>query len=97
MALVIGTVILLQIVPGKVTIQAVTKPVSSPIKADQLELNRQLVANYDAVGSLPSGEPIRFHCAQWIDKVSLRDSSAGLVIERTTPRLEITPIGFETY
>jgi hypothetical protein len=97
MALVIGTVFLLQTVPGKQTARAVAHPISKPIKADQLELNRQLVANYDAVASLPGGQPIRFHCTQWLDKVSLRDSAAGLVIERTTPRLEIVPLGFETY
>jgi hypothetical protein len=67
------------------------------LKADQVQINRQLLANYDAVGRLPSGEPVRFRCAQWVDKVSVSDSAAGFRIERTIPRLEIVPIGFETY
>jgi hypothetical protein len=67
------------------------------LKADRVEINRQLLANYDAVGRLPTGEPVRFRCAQWVDKVSVSDSAAGFRIERTIPRLEIVPIGFETY
>jgi hypothetical protein len=67
------------------------------LKADQVEIDRQLIANFDAIARLPSGEPMRFRCQQWIDKVSLRDSGDGLVIERTTPRIEIVPVNFETY
>src|SRR5258708_40264585 len=55
MALVVGMVIVLQIVPGTGTTHAVTSSSSSRIKADQVELNKQLVANYDAVGRLPNG------------------------------------------
>jgi hypothetical protein len=67
------------------------------LKADQVEIDRQLIANFDAVARLPTGEPMRFRCQQWIDKVALRDSADGLVIQRTTPRLEIVPVNFETY
>ena len=67
------------------------------LKADKVEIDRQLVADFDAIARLPSGEPVRFRCQQWMDKVWLRDSAAGLVIERTTPRLEIVPVRFETY
>jgi hypothetical protein len=67
------------------------------LKADQVEIDRQLIANFDAVARLPNGEAMRFRCQQWIDKVALRDSANGLVIERTTPRLEMVPVNFETY
>jgi hypothetical protein len=67
------------------------------LKADKVEIDRQMVADFDAVTELPSGQPVRFRCEQWMDKVQLRDSRAGLVIERTTPRVEIIPIRFETY
>jgi hypothetical protein len=73
--------------------------VSSPhslLRADKIEIDRQLVADFDAVGKLPSGEPVRFRCQQWMEKVSLRDTAKGLVIEQTTPHLEIVPIRFET-
>jgi hypothetical protein len=71
--------------------------VQPALKADKVEIDRQMVADFDAVTELPSGQPVRFRCEQWMDKVRLRDSRAGLVIERTTPRVEIVPIRFETY
>jgi hypothetical protein len=67
------------------------------LKADKVEINCQWVADFDAVAKLPSGEPVRFRCEQWMDKIQWRDSAKGLVIEQTTPRLEIVPIRFETY
>jgi hypothetical protein len=66
------------------------------LKADKVEIDRRLVADFDAVAKLPSGEPVRFHCQQWMEKVSLRDTAKGLVIEQTAPRLEIVPVRFET-
>ena len=69
----------------------------SPLKADKLEIDRHLIARFDAIGHLPNGQPVRFRCAQWLDNVSVRDSATGLLIERTAPRLEIVPIGFEAY
>jgi hypothetical protein len=71
--------------------------VKPALRADKVEIDRQMVADFDAVTELPSGQPVRFRCEQWMDKVRLRDSRAGLVIERTTPRVEIIPIRFETY
>ena len=70
---------------------------NTSVKADPIEVDHELLANYDAVGRLPDGRPVRFHCAQWVDKVSFSDAAAGFRIERTTPRLEIVPIDFETY
>lgn len=67
------------------------------LKADKVEIDRQWVADFDAVAKLPSGEPVRFRCEQWMDKVQWRDSGKGLAVEQTAPRLEIVPIRFETY
>ena len=69
----------------------------APLKADQIEINRELLAYYDAVGQLPDGEAIRFHCAHWIDKLSVGDSAAGLKFESSVPRLEIGSAELETY
>jgi hypothetical protein len=69
----------------------------SGFKADKVEIDRQLIANFDAVARLPSGEPIRFRCEQWTEKVRLRDSGAGLVLEQTSPRLQIVPVSLEVY
>lgn len=67
------------------------------LKADKVEIDCQLMTNFDAVAHLPSGEPVRFRCEEWMDRVRVRDSAAGLVLERTTPRLEILPVRFEIY
>jgi len=83
----------------------ITKPTSrisaahanSVLKPDNVEIDRQLVSAFDAVARLPSGEPVRFRCRQWMDQVVLRDSRRGLEIEQRQPRLEIVPVGFETY
>lgn len=66
-------------------------------KADAVEIDRQLVALFDAVAELPNGQPVRFRCREWTDEVVWRDPARGLVIESRTPRLEVVPIRFETY
>jgi hypothetical protein len=72
---------------------AVAKPM---LRADDVEIDQQLVAVYDAIARLPGGEPVRFRCLEWRDEVVLRDSAQGVVIEQSTPRLEILPVRFET-
>ena len=74
---------------------AVTVP--PPLKADSVQIDEQLVGAFDAVGRLPSGEPVRFHCREWMDNVVLRDKTRGVVIEQRTPRVEVVPVRFETY
>ena len=96
-ALGVGLVAVLVLILPSAWVRRPTAAADTSLKADQVEINRQLLANYDAVGRLPDGEPVRFRCAQWVDKVSVSDSAAGFRIERTIPRLEIVPIGFETY
>lgn len=67
------------------------------IKADHVEINRQLVATFDTVAQLPTGEPIRFQCSEWREDVVLRDSAHRLLIKQEQPRLEIVPVTFEIY
>jgi hypothetical protein len=69
----------------------------SALRANAVEFDRELVASFDAVARLPSGEPVRFRCREWTDGVVLRDAARGVVIERRTPRLEVVPVSFETY
>jgi hypothetical protein len=77
------------------------KPLSVMPKAaprtDEIEIDRQLVALFDAVAQLPSGQSVRFRCREWADEVVVRDPARGLVIERRAPRLEVVPVSFETY
>ena len=67
------------------------------LKADDVLIDRHLVATYDAVAQLPGGEPVRFRCREWADGVVWRDTARGVEIEQRTPRLEIVPVRFETY
>ena len=67
------------------------------LKADAVEIDQRLVSSFDAVARLPDGQAIRLRCREWTDEVVLRDSVSGIVIERSTPRLEVVPVSFETY
>jgi len=80
--------------PRGQTFAVSAKPASKP---DDVEIDRRLVAAYDAVAQLPDGEPVRFHCREWADNVVLRDPVRGVVIEQQMPRMEIVPMRIETY
>jgi hypothetical protein len=67
------------------------------LKADDVEIDQQLVAAFDAVARLPDGQPVRFRCREWAEEVVLTDTARGIVIEQRTPRLEVVPVSFETY
>jgi hypothetical protein len=80
------------------------KQVSAPslatpalLKADNVEVDQQMVSSFDAVARLPGGEPVRFRCTEWMDEVVLRDSIKGVAVAQRIPRLEIVPVRFETY
>jgi len=83
----------------------VTKPSALPVAkstipsltADKVDIDRQLVAAFDTVARLPDGKPVRLRCREWVDEVVLQDSGKGVVIEQKVPRLEVIPVGFETY
>jgi hypothetical protein len=75
-----------------------TTAASAPtLKADQVEIDRQLLDSFDAVANLPDGEPVRFRFQQWMDAVTLRDSVRGVEVVRRTPRIEVVPVSFATY
>ena len=80
--------------PGPLPVAESTVP---SLIADKVEIDRQLVASFDTVARLPDGKPVRFRCREWVDKVVLQDSGKGVVVEQKAPRLEVIPIGFETY
>jgi hypothetical protein len=77
--------------------QPVIASVRPALKADNVEVDQELVAAFDAVARMPGGEPVRFRCREWLDNVVLRDSTQGVEVERSTPRLEVVPVRFETY
>jgi hypothetical protein len=67
------------------------------VKADDVEIQQELVKSFDTIAVLPSGEPVRFRCREWLDEVTLRDKRSGFMIEQRTPRVEVIPVRFETY
>ena len=67
------------------------------LTADEVHIDRELVSAFDAVGQMTNGEPVRFHCQQWMDNVELRDTARGLVVQQQRPRLEVLPVSFEPY
>ena len=70
---------------------------SPAVRPDDIEIAQKLVSSFDALARLPSGEPVRFRCRQWLDQVTLSDKAHGLVLEQRTPRFEVVTVGFETY
>ncbi len=73
---------------------AVTGP---SLTADAVEVDRRLVAAFEAVAQWPGGEPVRFQCREWTEAVIVRDSARGVEIEQRTPHLEIVPVGLDAY
>ena len=70
---------------------------NTTLTADKIEVDRQLVAAFDAVAQLPDGKPVRLRCREWVDQVVLQDSAKGVVVEQKVPHMEVVPVGFETY
>ncbi len=67
------------------------------IKADEVQVDQELVSSYDVVAKLPTGEPVRFRCRRWKDQLVVTDKSTGMSIEQNNPRVEVVPVRFETY
>jgi len=76
-----------------------TKPLvaAAGLKADDVQVDHELVSSFDVVATLPGGEPVRFRCSQWKDQLLVTDKSRGVEIEENSPRVEVVPVRFETY
>jgi hypothetical protein len=70
---------------------------TTPLKADEVKIDQELVSSFDTIARLPGGEPVRFRCNQWLDEITLSNKAQGLVLQERAPRLEIVTVGFETY
>lgn len=92
-----ATAIVLVVLLGGQFLPMVLSAAATGFNADDVHLSEQLVSDFDAVGELPSGEPVRFRCREWKDSAVFHDSKRGLVVEQNTPRLEVVPVAFETY
>jgi len=98
-AAVIGTALLIraQLPHRAQPLKAQNLATTSAVKADDVQIQSDLVNSFDTVVRLPTGEPVRYRCREWVDEFTLRDRSRGLVVEQRTPRVEVVPVRFETY
>ncbi len=80
-----------------ITVGKTPLAVSYSAKADDVQMDQELVSSFDVVARLPGGEPVRFHCRKWNDQVVVTDTNGGVEIEQNSPRLEVVPVRFETY
>lgn len=71
--------------------------IAAPIRPDSVQIGKELVSSFDAVATLPGGEPVRFRCQQWINTVVVDDEKRGLVMQSRTPLVVVVPVGLETY
>ncbi len=67
------------------------------LKADQVEIDRQLLGSFDAVANMPDGEPVRLRFQEWMEAITLRDSVRGVEVVERIPRIEVVPVSFATY
>jgi len=67
------------------------------LKADQVEIDQQLLSSFDTVAEMPDGEPVRMRVNQWMDEVTLRDSASGVEVVQRTPRVKVVPVSFAVY
>jgi len=73
------------------------EPGAVAMNADEVVIDRVLLGTFDAVATLPDGEPLHLRCRQWLEAITLRDSVRGVEIQRQTPRVDVVPVSFETY
>jgi hypothetical protein len=70
---------------------------ASGFKADNVQVEEDLVSSFDVVATLPGGQPVRFRCRKWRDQLVATDKNHGVKIEQSNPRVEVVPVRFETY
>jgi len=96
-AAVVLLVVVSQLSPGRKSAPPTTEASAPMLKADQVEIDRQLLGSFDAVANMPDGEPVRFRFQEWMDAVTVRDSVRGVEVVQRIPRIEVVPIRFATY
>ena len=75
---------------------AISKSVPA-LKADQIEIDQQLLGSFDTVAEMPDGEPVQMRVNQWMDEVTLRDSTTGVEVLQRIPRIKVVPVSFAVY
>jgi len=97
LAVTLGAVWQVSLTPGTGRRGAVQAASSPNLKADDVQIDQELVSTFDTVTPLPNGEPVRLRCREWMDHMVFQDSARGVTIERRTPRLEVVSVKFESY
>jgi len=89
-------VFLVNFTPGS-SLKKQSLAAASGFKADDVQVDEELVSSFDVVALLPGGEPVRFRCRRWRDQLVVTDKDHGVKIEQSNPRVEVVPVRFETY
>lgn len=96
-----GAIVTLVILRADLRIREADRPLNvttePALQADDVEIDRQLVGAFDAVATLPDGEPVRLRVREWMDEVVLRDTERGVAVQQRSPRIEVIPVSFETF
>jgi hypothetical protein len=65
---------------------------------DSITVSQEVLARYDGgIVQQPDGEVVRLTCYDREDRVILKDSRLGSVVEHREPRREIVPVHLEVY
>ncbi len=65
---------------------------------DSMTLSQEVLARYDGgIVQSPDGEVVRLVCYDRVDRVVLKDSRRGSVVERREPQREIVPVHLDVY
>jgi len=82
--------------PGS-SVKKQPRAAAAGFKADDVQVDEELVSSFDVVALLPGGQPVRFRCRQWRDQLVVTDKNHGVEIQQSSPRVEVVPVRFETY
>ena len=80
---------------------ATVPPVSREVAdfvPDSITLSQEVLARYDGgIVQRPDGQAVRLTCYDRVNRVILKDSRRGSVVERREPQREIVPVPIDVY
>ena len=73
-------------------------PTTAGFVPDSITLSQEVLARYDGdIVQRPDGEVVRLICYDRVNRVILKDSRRGSVIEHREPQREIVPVHLDVY
>ena len=79
-------------------VPAVPRAATADFVPDSITLSQEVLARYDgSIVQRPDGEVVRLICYDRVDRVILKDSRQGSIVEHREPRREIVPVHLDVY